>query len=258
MPCPLPPPSLSYATSHYRGQARAGPCSVPLVRALIVAVGGGGDAITATTLQRLLGLHRPAPIMTYAWDRLMIDPLPGPRSIKDFAGLRTPAADVHQVVSNTTLRAPAGSSLPRIAADTNSTLLLLDPVEGAVGMARQIQAAAAHLNIDQVIALDVGGDAVTDGHDPGLRSPLADQLALAACMRSELPTRLLIAAPGLDGEIPAATVLDRLDRAGATPLGRLAAHRPRPCPFRLSMAPVRSLRTTRRRCRRRTWNRRGA
>lgn len=192
---------------------------MPLVRALIVAVGGGGDAITATTLQRLLGLRRPAPIMTYAWDRLMIDPLPGPRSIEDFAGLRTPAVDVHQVASGTTLRAPAGSSLPRIAADTNSTLLLLDPVEGAVGLARQIRAAAAHLNIDQVVALDVGGDAVTDGHDPGLRSPLADQLALAACLRSELPTQLLIAAPGLDGEIPAATVLDRLHRAGATPLG---------------------------------------
>lgn len=193
-----------------------------VMRCLIVAVGGGGDAITATTLQRLLGLTEPAPIMTYAWDRLMIDPLPGPRSVRDFAGLRTPADNVHQVTSTTTPRAPAGSSLPRIAADTGATLLLLDPTRGAVGMARQIQAAAAHLNLDRIVALDVGGDALTDGHDPELRSPLADQLALAACLRSELPTQLVIAAPGLDGEIPSETVLHRLNRAGATPFGRLS------------------------------------
>lgn len=187
----------------------------------MVAAGGGGDAITATALTRIIPAAGPPVIMTYSWDRLMIDPLPGPRVAVQFTGLDHLAPHVWQVLPSTSLAPPAASSLPRLAEQLPATLLLLDPEEGAVGMAGQVRAAAAHFGTDEVVLVDVGGDALTNGEDPGLRSPLADQLALAACVQAALPTRLLIAAPGIDGEIPGETVLARLRSLGAEQLPHL-------------------------------------
>jgi hypothetical protein len=53
---------------------------------LYIAAGGGGDAITATALAHAFQDPEPV-VMTYSWDRLMIDPVPGPRSAGDFTGL---------------------------------------------------------------------------------------------------------------------------------------------------------------------------
>ncbi|QJY46394.1 DUF1152 domain-containing protein [Pseudonocardia broussonetiae] len=57
-----------------------------------------------------------------------------------------------------------------------------------------------------VSILDVGGDALANGADPGLRNPHADQLALAACVRTGIPARLPVTGAGLDGEVPAEVV----------------------------------------------------
>ena len=185
---------------------------------LLVAAGGGGDAITASALAGHLLMTGPPVIMTYSWDRLMIDPRPGPRIAAEFTGLRQLAPHVLQVVPSTALTGPGISSLPRLAAELPAELLLLDPAQGAAGMAAQIRAAAGFFGPGEVVMVDVGGDVLTDGEDSGLRSPLADQLALAACTQTGLPTRVLIAAPGIDGEIPAETILARLHTLGARQL----------------------------------------
>ena len=190
--------------------------------ALLVAAGGGGDAITATALAGTLGLVGRPVVMTFSWDRLMIDPLPGPRTRRDFDGLRSLTPTVSEIVATTRARAPAGSALPRLAAELPARILLLDPTGGAVGLAEQISDAAHHLRLEEIVLVDVGGDALTIGaDDPGLRSPLADQLALAACVRTGLPTRLLIAGAGLDGELPAAVVTERLHALHSASLGSL-------------------------------------
>lgn len=177
---------------------------------LIVAVGGGGDAITSAALPGVLGIADRPVVMTYSWDRLMVDPLPGPRSAAEFAGLRPVGAGAFEVVSDTRAIPPASSSLPRLAAELPARLVLLDPTDGAVGMAEQIRATASAFGLDSLVLVDVGGDVLTDGDDPGLRSPLADQLAVAASRRAGLPARLLIAGPGLDGEVPHDVLTARL------------------------------------------------
>jgi hypothetical protein len=182
---------------------------------LYVAAGGGGDAITATALARASQDLEPV-VMTYSWDRLMVDPVPGPRSASDFTGLRELAPHVLEVVPSTTSISPAASSLPRLSGDLPARLLLLDPANGAVGMSEQIRAAAAFFHLSEIAVLDVGGDILTDGTDPGLRSPLADQLALAASVRAANSlsgeiANVYIAAPGIDGELPTEIVLARLD-----------------------------------------------
>jgi hypothetical protein len=180
------------------------------VGTILVAAGGGGDAITAAALPTPLSLGEPVVIMTYSWDRLMIDPIPGPRSVQDFTGLGQPAANVWEVSPHTRPIPPAGSSLPRLASHLPGRLILLDPSAGALGMAEQITAAAKEFGADSLTIIDVGGDALTNGQDPGLRSPLADQLAIAACLRSGLSARLIVAAPGVDGEIDPVTLRHRL------------------------------------------------
>jgi hypothetical protein len=193
------------------------------VGTLVIAAGGGGDAITGSALTRPLGLTEPPVVLTYSWDRLMIDPLPGPRTADDFTGLRQLAPNVLEVLPSTKPISPAGSSLPRLAADLPTRVLLLDPTGGAVAMAAQVSAAVTYFHADSIALIDVGGDILTDGTDPGLRSPLADQLALAACVRTGLPSQLLITAPGIDGELPPTTLLVRLNRLGADQLPDLTS-----------------------------------
>ncbi len=191
------------------------------MRTLIVAAGGGGDAITGAALTRALGLTDHPVVMTYSWDRLMIDPLPGPRTASDFVGLRTLAPHVREVVRTTRPVPPSGSSLPRLAADLTARLLLLDPHHGTAGLADQITAAVELFDATAIALIDVGGDALTTGNDPDLRSPLADQLSLAACVRTGVPTRLLIAGAGLDGELPPQIVTQRLVQLDAEQLPSL-------------------------------------
>lgn len=193
------------------------------MRTLIVAAGGGGDAITGAAIAGRQATSGPPVVMTYSWDRLMVDPLPGPRIAVDFTGLRQLAPHALEVVATTTPIGGAGSSLPRLAAELPARLLLLDPSGGAIGMALQIAAAVEFFQLDDIDLIDVGGDALTNGEDPGLRSPLADQLALAACVRTGIPTRLLIAGAGLDGELPAEVVVERLAQLDAQHLPPLDA-----------------------------------
>ncbi|MFJ3788804.1 DUF1152 domain-containing protein [Kitasatospora sp. NPDC090091] len=188
------------------------------MKRLLIAAGGGGDAIAAVMLRAALyGPDAPALVLTYSWERLTVDPLPGPRGRGDFTGLAAPRADLALVTGATAVVAPAGSSLPRIAADLSgdssgptggpgsgpvTEIGLLDPYEGTVGLARTLRAAAAHCGTHRVDVVDVGGDILARGDEPTLRSPLGDALVLAACAQAGLATAVWIAGPGLDRELP--------------------------------------------------------
>ncbi|MFF4048903.1 DUF1152 domain-containing protein [Streptomyces chartreusis] len=170
---------------------------------LIVAAGGGGDAVAAAMLDAALyGDEDPAVILTYAWDRLLVDPVPGPRGVHDFTGLEQLTPSVSTVPAEARPIAPAGSTLPRLAAELPHTFTMIDPYQGALGVARQLEELVSRLGPESIDLLDVGGDILARGDEPTLKSPLADALTLAACCQVDAPVRLLIAGPGLDGELP--------------------------------------------------------
>ncbi|MFF1871223.1 DUF1152 domain-containing protein [Streptomyces sp. CB03911] len=184
------------------------------MKRLVVAAGGGGDVIAATMLRTaLFGPAAPALVLTYSWERLTVDPLPGPRGGSDFTGLAVPLPGLELVTGGTAPVAPAGSSLPRLARELGSPLGLLDPYEGAFGLARTLTAAAAYCGAARIEVVDVGGDIVAAGDEPTLRSPLGDALVLAACARTGLPTDVHVAGPGLDREVPEAELFARLPPA---------------------------------------------
>lgn len=178
---------------------------------LIVAAGGGGDAVAAAMLHAALyGADDQAVILTYAWDRLLIDPVPGPRGASDFTGLRQLTPAVWTVPAEARPIEPAGSTLPRLAAELPHTLALIDPHHGVEGVARQLEELVAHLSPESIDLLDVGGDILARGDEPTLKSPLADAVTLAACCMVDAPVRLLVAGPGLDGELSPADLREAL------------------------------------------------
>jgi hypothetical protein len=191
---------------------------------LLIAAGGGGDAIAAAILHHALDDHTGrAAIATYSWDRLLIDPLPGPRDPSSFTRLQPVGELNYRVTRDTAPIPPAGSTLPRLAAELEADLYLLDPRRGAEGLAEQLAELRDQLNAAAVTIVDVGGDILAHGDEPTLRSPIADSLALAAAAHFGA-ARLLVSGPGIDGELPENIVLERYEQLGARLVHQLTAH----------------------------------
>jgi hypothetical protein len=150
---------------------------------LLVAAGGGGDVIAAAMVERVFrerGASQPFHYASYSWDRLEVDPLPGPRDPTAFAALKPVGRWNFQVTASTVTRPPARSHLPQLAADLATPIFLLDPRYGALGLRRQLRELVRLLDADRVAVVDVGGDILARGDEPTLRSPVADFLVLAA------------------------------------------------------------------------------
>lgn len=105
--------------------------------------------------------------------------------------------------------------MPVLARDLPTRLLLLDPARGLSSLARQISSMAEAAG-GRIHVVDIGGDILTHGNEPGLCSPFGDALTLAACHLTGIPATVHIAGPGLDGEIGEQPLLERL--AGSRPL----------------------------------------
>ncbi|MBF6328707.1 DUF1152 domain-containing protein [Nocardia transvalensis] len=188
-------------------------------KAIAIAAGGGGDAVSAAMLASVMPELGVTAIMSYSWDRFMIDPSPGPRVREDFHGL-VDRGGVAEIVETAALR-KGRSTLPRLAGCISHPLLLLEADAGATGLAELIGRAAAVFDADEVVVVDVGGDILGEGHEASLRTPLADSLALAAAVQSGIPTRVLVAGIGMDGELSSPELRVRLDKLQAQPVAEL-------------------------------------
>lgn len=211
--------------------------TVGAVSTLLVAAGGGGDALAATMLGRALWPdEQPLHVATFAWERLRVDPTPGPRGADGFSGLVPVGGRNYLITAASDTVPPGRSTLPRLAGETGAALYLLDARGGGVGLRRQLEELCDLLGATRVVVVDVGGDAVARGDEPELRSPLADGLAIAAC--TDLPSSaLLVAGPGLDGELSEQRVFERLDALGAELCLRIEARHVEPCTDVLAWHP---------------------
>lgn len=175
---------------------------------LYAAAGGGGDPLGTCIAASVISPGTRSTIATYAWERLEVDPTPGPLGFRDFTRLATSAAGVF-VGEATGALPPAGSTLPALAAELPARLLLLDPWQGVNALADQIRQALAR-GFEHVRIVDIGGDILTHGREDTLCSPLVDALTMAACHLAGAPATVYVAGPGVDGEIPQEELLGRL------------------------------------------------
>jgi hypothetical protein len=93
--------------------------------------------------------------------------------------------------------------------------VLVDPNPGPRAVAAGLDDAAARLGCDLVALVDVGGDVLGHGHEPGLASPLADAVLLAAAAHLRTPAVLGVFGAGCDGELRPAEVLERVAEVAA-------------------------------------------
>ena len=190
-------------------------------RALVLGIGGGGDVVGALAARRRCEeLGTEAVLGGVAWERMPIDPHPGPRSTGEISGGVRIGERAALADAETTTPEGVPFSESHVAGYLGERTVLIDITAGAVGAAEGIAAAAAELGCDLVLQVDIGGDAIAAGGEPGLGSPLCDAVMLAAGLRleSELAQAFVILGAGCDGELRPEEVLGRaaaLAAAGA-------------------------------------------
>lgn len=145
-----------------------------------------------------------------------MDPLPGPRHLHELEGAE-PLVD-GAVLAGPDTRGPGGfrfaeSNLARVLEEP---VLLVDPNGGPRAIAAALDAAATALGCDTVVLVDVGGDVLAHGDEPGLASPLCDSVMLAASAFMRTPTAGAVIGAGCDGELRPAEVMERISEVGFT------------------------------------------
>jgi hypothetical protein len=197
------------------------------LRPLVLGVGGGGDVVGGLALaEPLRRVHGARPVVGgVSWERIPIDPHAGPRGVgevEDAAGELAP--NVLLAGPQTRVRGGDGEAPgarfaeARVAELTGEPTVLVDPSGGAASVADGLGAAIDALGADLLLLVDVGGDALARGDEPGLASPLCDAVMLAAgADLAERGVAVLGAVFGLacDGELSLDEVLARIAEVAA-------------------------------------------
>jgi hypothetical protein len=176
-------------------------------------MGGGGDVVGALAVTDLLGgLDTEWVLGGVAWERSPIDPRPGPRSLDEIRGGRPCGSAAVLTEGGTTSLDGVEFSESRMATHLGKPALLLDITGGPQALATGLAEAATELECDAVVLLDVGGDVLAHGDEPGLASPLCDAIVLAAGLFLARSTEVIgaVYGPGCDGELTPDEVLKRI------------------------------------------------
>lgn len=173
-------------------------------KALLIGIGGGGDIVGTIPTADLLGTFGIECVYGgISWERSVFDPVPGPRTFEETVNARK-LNDVVWYANPETVTSTgvsyAESGFSRILGEET---LLVGIHGGPEIVAEGLLDACRKLEADLVIGVDVGGDVLAQGDEPGLMSPLADSLMTAALyyVNREIPTVIGLFGFGSDGEL---------------------------------------------------------
>lgn len=191
-------------------------------RPLVIGMGGGGDVVGALATAEFARLYDGAePIVGgISWERRPIDPVPGPRSTAEIAGAQELAPGILLAGPDTGVRdRDVLFAESRMATFLGQPTVLIDVHRGPGAIAAGLAEAASLLHRDLIVFIDVGGDVLAHGDEPGLRSPLCDALMLAVAARLLAHGHAVLAGIfgiGCDAELTPAEVLGQMAKvAGA-------------------------------------------
>jgi hypothetical protein len=195
-------------------------------RPLVLGIGGGGDVVGALATAEACRLQGAEPVVGgVTWERRPIDPQPGPRAEAEIEGARRLAPGVLAAAPGTRVRESGVLfAESRMAELLGEATVLVDATLGPSQLADGLATAAEVLGSDLIVFVDVGGDALAHGDEPGLASPLCDAIMLAAAARLADRAAAGGSSPavlggifgiGCDGELTPSEVLARLAEVGA-------------------------------------------
>jgi hypothetical protein len=171
-------------------------------RALVFGIGGGGDVVGTVPTARLLERHGVDVILGgIPWERAILDPTPGPFPLADLNPLEGVSDTVGLATAATRSVDGVDFAESQVAAHYDEAVAMVDITPGPATVAAGIAAACDALDLDLVVGVDAGGDALARGHEPGIRSPIADAIGVATLDALSTPSMLGVYGWGSDGEL---------------------------------------------------------
>ena len=179
----------------------------------MLGIGGGGDVVGALAVARLCeSLGTAFELGGVSWERFVVDPHPGPRPLDELTGGRRIADGAMLAAPDTRSVDDTTVSEAGMARHLGREIVLIDVSAGPGTAAAGVAAAAAELGCDLALYVDVGGDAIALGGEPGLASPLCDAVMLAAAdlAADRIEPLGAVFGTGCDGELEIGEVLARI------------------------------------------------
>ncbi len=201
---------------------------------LLIGIGGGGDIYGCLPLKwNLEQLGFEVHLGSLTWERDVVDPKSVPRRVKDLQNIEL-LTDYGAIGDETTCLEKFCFQGALLSARINGEkIFFVDINGGPVGVAEAITAYCERFGITGVVGVDVGGDSIATGKEPGLESPLADATMLAGISQIDPNYRAILGVFGInaDGELTQPELLQRLSILA--PVGYLGAIGHGPAAFAL-------------------------
>lgn len=173
-------------------------------KALLIGIGGGADIVGTIPTKILLKTYGVKSILGgIPWERYSIDPYPGPRPFSQIINKTKINDSLCWAHSNTKTKDGLYFSESKVAKVLKEKIILVNIFNSPKSIANDLLLFSRKNKIDLIIGIDVGGDILATGNEPGLASPLADSIMLAALshISTKIQTLIGVLGYGSDGEL---------------------------------------------------------
>ncbi len=204
------------------------------MRWLLIGIGGGGDIYGCLPLKwNLEQMGFEVHLGSLTWERDVVDPKSVPRRVTELEHVE-PITEYGAIGdANTCLEKFCFQGSLLSARMNGEKIFFVDINGGPAAVAEAITAYCEKFGIMGVVGVDVGGDSIATGKEPGLESPLADATMLAGIAQIDPKYRAILGVFGInsDGELTLPELLQRLSILA--PMGYLGAIGHGPAAFAL-------------------------
>ncbi len=171
-------------------------------RALVFGLGGGGDIVSAVPTGRFLELFGCDVLFGgIAWEPIPRDVNVGPRPLEEVTDITPQSPHIAQVSPTTETVDGTPIAEAGVCAHVDNDVLLFDVTDGLDPLAAEVSELVKAREVDLVVGVDAGGDAVATGTEPGVKSPITDALGVAMLTTLDVPTAVGLHGYGSDGEL---------------------------------------------------------
>ena len=173
-------------------------------KALLIGIGGGADIIvTIPTKLHLESFGIKCILGGLPWERYSIDPFPGPRPFDQIVNVTNINDSFCWANEKTQTEDGLLFSESKVSKVLKEKILLVNIFNSSSKIAKDLKEFCKKNKIDLIVGVDVGGDVMAKGDEPGLSSPLADSIMLSALKKVEtsVDTKIAVLGYGSDGEL---------------------------------------------------------